>query len=250
MSLLIDRAERRVTYPQPWVQPRVRLFCFPYSGAGASIYYNWQEGLPKQIDLFPVQLPGRENRIKERPYTAITPLVERVAEEIRPYLDMPFALFGHSMGALLSFELARYLRREMGVIPEHLFASGHAAPQIIHYDRPIHSLPDNQFTSKIKEMNGTPEDVLSHPELRTLFLPLLRADFTLCEVYEYRDEAALECPITAMGGLADPFVSRPDLEAWQRQTRGFFTLRMFPGDHFYLHEQRPLLLRVLAQGLL
>lgn len=200
--------------------------------------------------MYPVQLPGRENRINERPYTTIGPLVSHIAEEIRPSLDMPFALFGHSMGALLSFELARYLRREMGIIPEHLFASGHAAPQITHYDRPIHSLPDSQFTNRIQEMNGTPEEVLTHPELRTLLIPVLRADFTVCEVYEYQYEPALDCAITAMGGLADPFVSRTDLEAWQEQTRRHFTLRMFPGDHFYLQQQRPLLLRVLAQGLL
>lgn len=227
----------------------VRLFCFPYSGAGASIFCGWRKDLPDFIELMPVQLPGREDRIGERPFTDSSSLVQALAEGIRPYLHRPFAFFGHSMGALLSFELARYLQHTANIAPIHLFVSGHAAPQVTQYDQPIHRLPDARFLQRLRELNGTADEVLHDKELRTLILPVIRADFTLCESYRYRNDVPLRCPITALGGLTDPFISRSELYAWNEQTKERFVLRMFPGDHFYLRKQQSLLLRVLAQEL-
>ena len=237
----------------PFVHPNgraaIRLFCFPYSGAGASIFLEWHRILPDFIEVMPVQLPGREDRIGERPYTNITSLIPALAEGIRPYLYHPFAFFGHSMGALISFELARYLRRTAGITPSHLFASGHAAPQVTHYDAPLHQLPDTRFLERLRELNGTPDDVLQNEELCQLLLPALRADFTLCETYRYDNDDPLSCPITALGGLTDPFLSRAKIQAWREQTTGHFALRMFPGDHFYFRKEHSLLLRILAQEL-
>lgn len=231
-------------------QGQVRLFCFPFSGAGASIFHKWRDILPPVIELFPVQLPGRENRLSEPLITDMDTLVRDSAEVIRPYLDKPFAFFGHSMGALLSFELARYLQRHFKLMPVHLFMSGHSAPQVSYYESPIHDLPDAEFTKKINEMNGTPPEIWEHPELKQLLIPILRADFTICETYNYKAGEPLPCSITTLAGLADPYLDRADLEAWQSQTTKQFAVRMFPGDHFYLNEQRPLLLRILAQELL
>ncbi len=229
---------------------RLRLFCFPHSGAGASTFYPWRDRLPGGVDLCPVQLPGRETRLTEPPFTRLTPLVRAAAEALRPYMDRPFAFFGHSLGALVSFELARYLRRQGGPFPLHLFVSGHQAPQLPRRDPPIYNLPEPAFVEKLRQMNGMPEEVLQHDELRELLLPILRADFEVYDTYVYEPDVPLECPISAYGGLRDRYVSREDLEAWREQTSGAFTVRMFPGDHFYLNTDRPLLLRVLAQELM
>ncbi|MCI0529785.1 MAG: thioesterase domain-containing protein, partial [Nitrospira sp.] len=176
----------------------------------------------------------------------LSPLVQVIAQALFPYLDKPFAFFGHSMGALVSFELTRHLRRQYRLGPVHLFVSGHHAPQIPDPDPPVHTLPEPAFLEELSRLNGTPKEVLEHTELMHLMLPTLRADFAVCETYTYTTEPPLDCPISAYGGLQDLEVSRDSLEAWQVQTRTSFSLRMFPGDHFFLHTAQPLLLRVLS----
>ncbi len=227
----------------------LRLFCFPYSGAGASAFYAWPNSLPSDIEVCPIQLPGREIRLAEPPFTSLAPLVHTLAHVILVGLDKPFAFFGHSMGALVSFEVARHLRRRYGLRPAHLFVSGYGAPHIARRDQPISSLPEPEFLAKLRHLNGTPEDVLEHAELRDIILPILRADFAVCETYVYETDDPLDCPISAFGGLEDYEVSRDQLEAWREQTSSSFSVRMFPGDHFYLNTARPLVLRILAQEL-
>jgi medium-chain acyl-[acyl-carrier-protein] hydrolase len=236
--------------PKPNPQADLRLFCFPYSGAGAQIYYPWAEMLPKSLEVCPVQLPGRESRLSEPPFTQLAPLVKELVPAILPHLNKPFAFFGHSMGALVSFELARRLRREHGLSPVHLFVSGHGAPHLPDREPAIHDLPEPEFVAKVRSLNGMPEEILNHDELMELLVPILRADFTLCGTYTFRPDAPLDCPISALGGLQDEHVPRRDLEAWQEHTDGPFSVRMFPGDHFYLNADRPLLLRTLARELI
>jgi len=183
----------------------------------------------------------------ERPYTQLSPLVEALAQALAPLLDRPFAFFGHSLGALVSFELARRIRRQYGVHPVRLFVSAGRAPQILHRGLPIHTLPDKEFLMELRRLNGTPSELLDHAELMELMLPLLRADFAVYETYQYSSEAPLNCPISAFGGLQDNKVSDSDLDAWRVQTSVSFSLRMFPGDHFFL--KQPLLLRALFQEL-
>jgi medium-chain acyl-[acyl-carrier-protein] hydrolase len=166
-----------------------------------------------------------------------------------PHLERPFAFFGHSLGALVSFELARFLRREYAIRLVHLFVSSHSAPQIPDREPPIHDLPAPDFVEKIRSLDGMPEKVLENGELMALIIPILRADFSMCETYVYQDAEPLDCPISALGGLYDRYVSRADLEAWREQTSAAFSARMFPGGHFYLNRERPLLLRALAQEL-
>ncbi len=185
----------------------------------------------------------------ERPFTQLEPLVPTLASALLPYLDKPFAFFGHSMGGLVSFELARLLRREYGLSPVHLFVSAHRAPQVPDPDAPIHALPNPEFLQELRRYNGTPEAVLENAELMQLLLPTLRADFAVVETYAYTPEQPLDCPITAFGGLDDREVSSNELEAWREQTKASFVLKMFPGDHFFLDSAKPLLLQSLSQKL-
>ncbi|CAG0927424.1 Linear gramicidin dehydrogenase LgrE [Thermoflexales bacterium] len=178
------------------------------------------------------------------------PLVETLAADLQPYLDRPYAFFGHSLGALIAFEIARQLEQSPQSNLIHLFVSAHAAPQIANTDPPIHQLPQADFIRKIADLNGTPDEILHHAEMMELLYPILRADFAINETYSYRPGPALACPISATGGLRDSMVTRPELEAWAEQTHGPFAMRMFPGSHFFLNEVRPLLLRILAQDLL
>ena len=236
-----------ISFRKPGPKTRLRLFCFPYAGAGALIFRTWSDCLPADVEVCPVQLPGRGTRMVERPYTQLSPLVEALAQALAPLLDRPFAFFGHSLGALVSFELARRIRRQYGVHPVRLFVSAGRAPQILHRGLPIHTLPDKEFLMELRRLNGTPSELLDHAELMELMLPLLRADFAVYETYQYSSEAPLNCPISAFGGLQDNKVSDSDLDAWRVQTSVSFSLRMFPGDHFFL--QQPLLLRALFQEL-
>jgi medium-chain acyl-[acyl-carrier-protein] hydrolase len=224
----------------------LRLFCFPYAGGGALVFRDWSEILPKEIDVSAVQLPGRGNRLRESAFKEMPSVVEAVGREIMSLLDRPYAFFGHSMGAIISFELARLLRRSGHAGPTHLFVSGHKAPQVPKTEPFTYNLPDAEFIAELQRLNGTPREVLDHPELMQMMAPLLRADFESIQSYSYKDEPPLECPITALGGLQDPDISRETLEPWREQTTAAFNLRMFPGDHFFLNTDQPRLLRVIA----
>lgn len=237
-----------LAYHQERPHARLRLFCFPYAGGGASIYRTWSENLPEEIEVCPVQLPSREQRMKEQPFTRLSELVPALIEALRPYMDLPFAFFGHSMGALISFELARTSYMQ-GFGPTRLLISACAAPQLPTQEPPAYSLPDGQFIKRLRHLDGTPDEVLSNPELMELKLPLLRADFALFETYTYTPQEPLPCPIIAYGGSQDRKISYQDLEAWQEQTINYFAVRMFSGNHFYLHHVREALLQTIIRDL-
>jgi medium-chain acyl-[acyl-carrier-protein] hydrolase len=238
-----------LTCPKPNPRARLRLFCFPYAGGRAATFRTWPDELPAEIEFYAIELPSRGKRIKEPPITRMEPLVRGIAGAIESLLDKPFCFFGHSMGALTSFELARLLRREGRRQPSHLFVSGAAAPQIKDAHPVTFDLPEPQFLDVLRRLNGTPREVLENDELLQLMLPTLRADFELLQVYECADEPPFSFPITAFGGLQDKEVSREDLEAWRAQTTSTFILRNFPGDHFFLNSDRSRLLWVLSQEL-
>ena len=240
----------------PWIlrrppnpDARLRLFCFPYAGGGASIFRTWQQSLPREVDVCPVQLPGRESRLREEPFDRLGPLVRTLAEVLEPYTDLPFAFYGYSNGALVSFELARELRRRGMRAPEHIFAAACPAPHLPDKDPPIHDLPDDEVVAEMRRLNGTPEEILENEELMRLLIPLLRADAAIHETYVHEEEEPLDVPITAIGGLDDPKAERGEMEAWRRHTRADFTLRMVPGDHFFIHTSQAMALRDLAQDL-
>jgi surfactin synthase thioesterase subunit len=197
----------------------------------------------------PVQLPGRENRIAEAPFVAWRPLVRSLAEALAPRLPSPYAFFGHSMGALLAFELTRELRRLRAPSPLALAVSAHRAPHLESRHPMLHLLPEPMFVREIDALEGTPSAVLQNPELRALLVPTLRADFAVCETYIHDVEAPLECPLMAIGGQGDPLVTSDELDAWRRHTRGQFTRQRLPGGHLFLHPERSTLMVLLRDWL-
>lgn len=238
-----------ISSPRSNPQASLRLFCFPFSGSAASVFYSWASVLPDSIEILPVQYPGHGTRVGDRLYTDLPELIQAAKEGLTPYLDKPFAFFGHSMGALVSFELARSLQHEGAPVPQYLFVSGHNAPHLPDTSEQIHLLPEARFVEKLRTLNGTPEDVLQNAELLELILPILRADFTVCETYRYQPSPALNFPICACGGLQDQYTDKEGLEAWRLHTTAGFSVRLFPGDHFYLIPSRMYLLQVLAREL-
>lgn len=222
-----------------------RLFCFPYAGGGASIYRTWSNSLPANIEVCAIQLPGREDRFKEPPFTNISPLVETLTQVLRPYLNIPFAFFGHSMGAIVSFELARQLRIQQEPCPVHLFVSGRRAPQIPDRNPLIHTLPEKEFLAELRLLNGTPKNVLES-EFMQLLLPTLRADFSICGTYTYLNQPPLDCPISAFAGTEDSTETHELIQNWKEQTYSSFSLSSLPGNHFFIQTSRHLLLEKLS----
>ena len=213
----------------------LRLFCFPYAGGGAHAFFNWQRHFPSEVDLCLVHLPGRGKRIAEPPFTQFRPLLENITNVILQHAQGPFALYGHSMGALISFELARELRRRSCPMPQALFISGRRAPTIPSREGPTFDLPHDQFVARLKKFNHASRQLLDDPELLALFLPLLRADFEVVDSYIYAPEPPLPCPIYVYTGLQDKFVSEDGLREWRQQTSSDCEYRIFPGDHFFIH---------------
>ena len=248
---MIDTTKANSWLPWPSLHPQapLRLFCFPYAGGGASIFRSWSRELPSWVDLRPVQFPGRERRLREEPYTHITTLTNATKQALLPYLDKPFAFFGHCLGALVAFELSRQLQVDHHLQPAILFVSGHRAPQLPDRFTPAHKLPDADFALELRQRNGTREETLQNPDVMRLVLPLLRADFAVCETYTYIPGEPLECPIIAFSGANDPAVRPEELASWSSQTSAPCATQIFPGDHFFLQTARSQLLQKVSYDL-
>lgn len=236
--------------PRPNPRASIRLFCFPYAGSGAVVYRTWPNDLSAEIELFAAQLPGRENRFRETPLQSLAEVVSALAAAVYPYLDRPFALFGHSLGGLIAFELAHYLREQWGCTPLLFFASARRAPHLPEPLSPIHALPGDEFIAQVqKRYGGIPQAILQTPELLHAMLPMLRADFALFEKYAYRARPPLTCPIIAFGGEHDQIVRREEIAAWREHTSARFTLRLVDGDHFFVRHAQSALVREISQQL-
>jgi medium-chain acyl-[acyl-carrier-protein] hydrolase len=236
--------------PRPDPAAKVRLFCLPYAGAGGSIYRNWPARLAGVAEVRPILLPGREARFRDRPHTHMQSLAAAIAEGIGSHLDRPFALFGHSMGALIAFELACRIQRDRGLSPVCLFVSGSRPPHAVWTEAPVHSLPDREFLDCLHDRyHAIPEAVRENRELAEIVLPALRADFEILETYRCEDATRLRCPIVAYGGMQDDTVTCEELESWGRHTENAFQGRMLPGDHFFLRLAEAELLADLSRHL-
>jgi len=235
--------------PQPRPRARLRLLLIPHAGGGASAFRGWADALPPEVEVCPVQLPGRENRMREPAFDRLPPLVEALAGALERWRDLPCAVLGHSNGALIGFELARHTRRAGVPGPVHLFASGRRAPHLPSRQPDVHQLPQPELVAELATLGGMPREILEHPELLALLVPLLRADMALTETYELRDEPPLDVPITALTGTEDVKVSLDEAEGWARHTAAGFRLHTFPGDHFFLFSGRERVLASLSADL-
>ncbi len=230
--------------------PSLRLFCFPYAGGTADVYRSWQRWFSPEIDLCLVHLPGRGRRMPEKPFTRIKSLVTALARVIAPEIQVPYALYGHSMGAVISFELARDLVRTHGTGPEHLFVSGRRAPRWPNTEPPTYHLPQDEFIAELKRLKGTPDEVLAHPELMELFITVLRADFEMVDTYEFEQAPLLSSPITVYGGLSDEHVPAESCRAWSEETSAACRTRMVQGDHFFVRNPMPDFVNAFRQDVL
>ena len=227
--------------PNPYA--RLRLFCFPYAGRGASVFRMWPQAMPAWVEVCGVQYPGREQRLREEPFTRMLNLAEAAAHALRPYVDRPYVVFGHSFGALAGFEWVRQLRRLGCPEPAHLVVAARRAPHLGERLPPIAHLSQPEFIAAVQHRyDGIPVEVLQNPELLDLLVPTLRADIRLLETYAYMAGPALSCPITCLGGLEDAEVDAQDLDDWRHYTTGPFDVHMFPGGHFFLHSAQAALL--------
>jgi medium-chain acyl-[acyl-carrier-protein] hydrolase len=233
----------------PREQVDLKIFCFPYAGGTTLVFRKWADLLPPTVQVIPVELPGRGARLQEPPFVNLPALVDDLEGAIRPLLDKPFVFFGHSMGAIIAFELARSLRRSYDRGPRALFVAGHRAPQIPKSKPATYHLPEGEFIEELIRLQGTPKEVIEHVELMGIMIPLLRADFQLIQTYEYFADTPLECPIVVYGGLQDHDVPRDKLLLWKELTSSRFALHMLPGDHFFIRSSQAHLLGSLAREL-
>jgi medium-chain acyl-[acyl-carrier-protein] hydrolase len=225
----------------------LRLLCFPYGGAGASGYRAWASALPPGVQIVPVNFPGREARFREAPHTHLDPLLA----ELVATLDFGgrFAFFGHSLGALVAFELARELRRQGRPAPSLLVVSGYPAPHL-HRDRPhVAHLSHDDFVATLRAHFDVTDELLDNPILAEMALPVLRADLAVVETYAYRAEPPLDLPLVAFGGVGDPEASEEQIRGWQAQSTRPVRVRMFPGGHFFVNAERQAVLDEIALAL-
>ncbi|SFV14432.1 thioesterase II family protein [Pseudoduganella namucuonensis] len=238
----------------PWLTrlcsgaPRMRLYCFPYAGGGAEIYAGWHAALPG-VEICAVQLPGRGSRFGETPIDTLSELLAELAQLTSRDRSLPFAFFGHSLGALLAFELARYCRRHYLPLPQCLIVSGCDAPNQRKSGGALHTLPDDELIAALGRYNGTPPQVLANAELMALLLPAIRADFALGERYAYRLQPPLALPLSVYAGKDDTLLSPETVKGWSVETSETCRTQWFNGDHFFLHAQRDAVLEALRGDL-
>jgi medium-chain acyl-[acyl-carrier-protein] hydrolase len=231
-------------------EARYRLFCFPFAGGSATAFHHWPDYFRSTVEVCAIHLPGRGNRLCERPLTRLGVVVEEVSVALLSrWAEKPFALFGHSMGALLAFETARLLEARGCQAPSHLFVSGCQAPGFPGTQTARHQLPDKELIEYLRELGGTPGEVFDNEELLDCVLPCVRADLELIETYRYSEAPALRSPITALGGIDDPEVSPEGLDAWRQESSDSFSLKMFSRGHFFIRGVEAAISEIIIKAL-
>jgi surfactin synthase thioesterase subunit len=216
------------------IRGKSKMFCLPFAGGGASVFNGWIKAMKDQMTICPIQLPGREERIMEQPYIEMEDLVQDIVQAILPYMNDQVYIFGHSMGAKIAFEVEKELEKQ-GEKTNLLVISGSRVPHIPE-PNPIYHLPDDEFERELGRFEGTPKEIMESKELLAFFLPVLRADFTLYEIYYSKDVFQLKCPILALGGENDREADLEEIKSWGMYTDSDFRYRMFKGGHFFIRE--------------
>ncbi|MFE3655153.1 thioesterase II family protein [Streptomyces sp. NPDC059165] len=227
----------------------VRLFCLPYAGASAQMYRTWARELGPSVLVTPVELPGRGSRAGERPASELEPLLRDLSAFVLRMCDRPFALFGHGFGALLAYEIAARLERRYDRVAERLFVSGHGSPGHVQRGTPRSRLPPDAFLHQIRDLFASARRTIADPAATRRVLPVMRADFALAEAYRARPDDVLHCPIAVLAGRSDASTDRAALAGWRTYTRRYCRVRVFPGDHLFLHTAAAQLLTTLETDL-
>ena len=224
-----------------------QLLCLPHAGGGSAIFHRWQRLLPGHLAVLPLKLPGRESRFNESAHGNLKTLINALTPGIADVVREPFALFGHSMGGLVAYELAQRLRSEHGITPQILFVSACRSPDRFRQDRALHRLPDEEMiASLVRDFN---KDGKSHPaelEMMRTMAETIRADLKLLETYEHPPHPPLDCPIVGIAASEDKQVTAADVNGWQAFTTGRFMMRTMPGSHFFLREQETSVMDLIA----
>jgi medium-chain acyl-[acyl-carrier-protein] hydrolase len=233
--------------PAPRRDPALRLLCLPYAGGRAQLFGGWPTLLPGDVELAAVQLPGRGARTREPPFTRSGPLVEALADAVEPELEPSYAIFGHSIGALLGYELARRLRGRGLPQPVALIVASSPAPHVMQGGTALAEAAEEAVVEQLQPL-GDDSSALSR-EARALLLPYLRADLEVYDTYEHEPGEPLACPIRAFGGRADSVVDRDELEAWGELTTAGCSVRTIPGEHFFMSAAEAVLVQAVARDL-
>ncbi|WP_424102387.1 beta-ketoacyl synthase N-terminal-like domain-containing protein [Moorena producens] len=246
---LVDKTSRWIAYHQPKPNARLRLFCFHPWGSSASMFQGWSDQLLTDIEVLPIQLPGRQRRLQEKPFTEFVPLIQVLGEIISPYLDRPFAFFGHSMGALIAFELAHVLEEDYNLKPLHLFLSAALPPSDTSLSKEFESFSQEQKLNYLMNISEIPKDIYDDPSLLQELMNVFKADLQLLQSYRYVAKLPLSCPISSFGGINDSLTSEKQLSEWSKYTSSTFEVQMFPGKHMFLKDSKKLLLDTISQML-
>ncbi|MEN3614746.1 alpha/beta fold hydrolase [Plantactinospora sp. ZYX-F-223] len=228
---------------------RVQLVCFPHAGGSASFYFPMSEALAPVVEVLSIQYPGRQDRRREQCLDKIEDMADQVLRTLRPQIDTPVAFFGHSMGAVIAYEVARRLEHEAGVTLAALFASGRRAPSRSR-EEALHLRGEASIIAELRALSGTNAALLDDEELRQMILPAVRADYRAIERYRHRPGPELSCPMYVLVGASDPRTTRDEADAWRQHTTGEFTVQVFPGGHFYLTEVASRVIGAISDGLL
>lgn len=215
---------------------KVRLFCFPYAGGSSNAYRGWQDKFGEEVEVVAVELPGRGKRFNDPVITSLTEIVSQLRKEMEYFLDKPFIFFGHSNGALISYELARTLQKDSVFGLQHIIVSAKEAPQLVCRNTTLLcDLPDDELIEELRTFDGTPEVFFQNKELMELYIPMLRADFSIGETYDFKSDVPLRSNVTLFGGKLDKNTSVADIMKWGENVIGSIQYQDFNGGHFFIH---------------
>jgi medium-chain acyl-[acyl-carrier-protein] hydrolase len=231
---MMTKFNRWVTCPFPQPEAALRMFCFPFAGGGASIYRGWGKLFGSTVEVCPIQLPGRENRFSEPAFKEVQTLAQALASQLQLYSDKPFVMYGHSMGALVAFELTRVLQANGMAMPEALILGAHRAAHLPRTRETLYNLDDKTFIERLQRFGGFPEEVLASADLLQFLMPTLKADFTLCDTYVYTEQEPLNCPIHIFSGAADPEAPPAVMEDWRQHSSVDAHMHVFQAGHFFI----------------
>lgn len=230
--------------------PTLRVICIPYVGGSAAVYRNWDKYSNSNVQFLSLQLPGRGSRYSEQPYTEMNSLINDlsiVMGELLLESNIPYIIYGHSMGALIGFELTRMIARKGYKLPSYVVVSGAAAPDIVKNEKK-YSLPTEELKDILRYYNGTPKEILEDDELLEMFLPCIRSDLEIVEEYKFTIDNLLPCSIIAIGGENDHLVSLSEIKQWENHTQKDFHYKLYEGDHFFLKDRAKDIVRYVTEN--